>query len=275
MNSDLETDITVSARAGYTALEVWAAKLDKHLTNHSLGDLKFLFTKSKVEPTAINSIEFIGFCNKDFKKIQNRCRQLCAIAESINCSTIVVVPSPTPRASGDSVLELFYPWEKVVDEYVSVLRNLSEIAAFHSINLAFEFVGFAWCSVRTPRGAFEIIQKVNCNNVGMNFDCCHFYGGGGELTEIEMLDPSRILTFHLNDMEDIPKEAMTDSHRLLPGLGIIPLAEICERMSKIGYDGVCAIELFRPEYWQRDPYELAVRAREAAIKVLSSYFEIK
>ena len=34
---DLSTDVTVSARAGYRALELWAAKVDSYLTDHSGG----------------------------------------------------------------------------------------------------------------------------------------------------------------------------------------------------------------------------------------------
>ena len=36
----------------------------------------------------------------------------------------------------------------------------------------------------------------------------HFYNGGGLLSEIEALDPARIYAFHLNDLEDLPKEAL-------------------------------------------------------------------
>lgn len=31
MTADLETDLAVSARAGFQALEVWAAKMDRYL----------------------------------------------------------------------------------------------------------------------------------------------------------------------------------------------------------------------------------------------------
>lgn len=44
------------------------------------------------------------------------------------CPTLVLVPSPTPRAQADSVLDLFFPWEKVVEEYVRVFRELDDIA---------------------------------------------------------------------------------------------------------------------------------------------------
>ncbi len=36
-----------------------------------------------------------------------------------------------------------------------------------------------------------------------------------------------------------------------------------------------SLELFRPQYWEWDPMQLAVKAREAAIKVLSPYFAIE
>jgi 2-keto-myo-inositol isomerase len=56
---------------------------------------------------------------------------------------------------------------------------------------------------------------------------------------------------------------------------VIPLAEICARLKGIGYDGPCSVELFRPEYWQWDPMQLAVKAKDAAMKVLSPYFEVE
>jgi 2-keto-myo-inositol isomerase len=50
---------------------------------------------------------------------------------------------------------------------------------------------------------------------------------------------------------------------------------IYARLKHIGYDGPYSIELFRPEYWAWDPMQLTVKARDAAFKVLSPYFEIE
>lgn len=275
MPSDLATDLAASSQAGFTAIEVWSAKIDRYLETHSPSEMKALFAVHGVEAASINSIEFIGFRGSEYASVRQRCRDLCAAAEAIDCHKLVVVPSPTPAASGDTVLQLFYPWEKVVDEYVNVLGDLANIAAPYGVGLCFEFIGFAWCSVRTPKGAWEIVKKVGRDNVGINFDACHFYGGGGEMSEIDRLDPKKIYTFHINDMEDVPKEAMTDARRLLPGDGVVPLADICRHLKGIGYDGWCAIELFRPEYWRRDPYELAVEARKKALRVLSPYFNVE
>lgn len=84
-----------------------------------------------------------------------------------------------------------------------------------------------------------------------------------------------VRTPHLDDLEDLPKETITDAKRLLPGLGVIPLADICQQLQKLGYNGDCSVELFRPEYWEWNPMELAVEVRGSAEKVLSPYFEVE
>lgn len=276
MRSDLPTDVMASARGGFGALEIWAPKMDDYLKCNSLADMKSLFEDNHIEPASISSIEFIAFRGDEFETvIKKRCEELCSIAEYLECPTLVVVPSPTPTAKGDAVLELFFPWQEVVEEYVGVLRALDDIATPRGIRLSFEFLGFSWCSVRTPKGVAEIIDRAGRDNVGINFDACHFYGGGGQLDEIDHLDASKIYAFHLNDMEDVPKEAITDGKRLLPGEGVIPLNDIFNRLKRIGYDGLCSVELFREEYWQWDPIVLAKKSYESAVKALSPYFNIE
>ncbi len=267
MTSDLETDVAVTAQAGFKALEVWAEKTDRYLAAHKLAELKTLFADHGVMPLALNSIEFIAFRGSEYAQVQARLHELGRIAQAIGCPTVVVVPSPLPARD--------MPWSDVAAEYVRVLRDLSDIARLYDIRLSFEFLGFGWCSVRTPRAAFEIIQKCERENVGLTIDAAHFFTGGGLISELDRLDPKRIFAFHLDDLEDTPKEAVSDATRLLPGLGVIPLDDICAHLKQIGYDGSCSIELFRPEYWDWDPQKLAITAREAALKVLSPYFEIE
>jgi 2-keto-myo-inositol isomerase len=266
MTSNLETDVAVSAHAGFKALEVWAAKIDTYLATHSLTDLGSLFKNQCVMPITLNSIEFIAFRGIKYSEIQERLHGLGKIAQAVGCPTIVVVPSPLPDRN--------LPWAEVIAEYVKVLRDLSDIALLYNIKLSFEFLGFGWCSVRTPRAAFEIIQNVERDNIGLTIDAAHLYGGGGLMSELDQLDPERIFAFHLNDLEDTAKEAILDSTRLLPGLGVVPLDDICARLKRIGYTGPCSIELFRPEYWDWDPQELAIKTRQAALRVLSPYFQL-
>lgn len=266
MSSDLETDVTISAQAGYKALEVWYPKVEKYLLSHSLDELKQLFTSQNVKPVALDALEFIGFRGSEYALILDRCKEMCEIAHAISCPTIAVVPGPIP--------DIKTTWAEIVTEYVIVLRDLGKIAYDYGIRIAFEFLGFGWCTVRTPRAAWEIIQKVDRDNVGIVIDAAHFYTGGGLLNELDALKNDRIFAFHLDDVEDTAKEAITDGTRLFPGDGVIPLSDICICLENIGYDGHCSIELFREEYWQRNPLEVALTARKAALHVLNPHFNV-
>jgi 2-keto-myo-inositol isomerase len=241
--------------------------MDRYLADHSLADLKALFADHGILPLAFNSIEFIAFRGSEYSQVQARLHELGRVAQAIGCPTIVVVPSPTPDRNAS--------WADTLAEYVNVLRDLSDIARQYNVRLSFEFLGFGWCSVRTPRAANEIIQKTDRDNIGLTIDAAHFYGGGGLMSELDQLDPNRIFAFHLDDLEDTPKEAISDSLRLMPGLGVVPLDEICARLKRIGYDGSCAVELFRPEYWDWDPQEVALKAHASALKILSAHFQIE
>lgn len=267
MTATLETDIAVAAGAGWSGLEVWAEKVDTYLQTHSLDELVNLFKSHHIQPLALDAIVFIAFRGAEYAQVQARCRQLSGIARAIGCPTIVVVASPLPERT--------LAWSAVVDEYVAVLRDLGAIAAQDGIRLSFEFLGFGWCSVRTPRAAFEIVQKVNRPNIGMTIDAAHFFAGGGLLSELEALDAAKIFAFHLNDLADLPKEAITDEARVMPGDGVIPLGEICARLRQIGYNGHTSVELFNQGYWAQDALSVSKKARQTAIQILSPYFQIQ
>jgi len=268
MNADLAGDIAAAGSAGFKALEIWAAKLDDYLKDHSLDQLNALFRQHAVLPASINSIEFITFRPaEEYKAVVARCRELCNWANALGCHKIVVVPSPTPGGGASA--------EKIRAESVRVLRELSAIAEPYGVQLAFEFLGFSWCSVRTLAQCWDIVRETERPNVGLVIDTCHFYAGGSSLHSIEQVPAEKILIFHINDVEERPKETIEDAHRLLPGEGVIPLDDILLRLKRIRFDGLCSIELFRPEYWDRAPAELAATARAATLGLLEPYFEVE
>jgi 2-keto-myo-inositol isomerase len=263
MKADLETDIRAAAAAGFDYVEIWAAKLRTFLKSHSPADLKKLFDEAGIKPLSINSIEHITFREAEaYAKIRAECEELCAIAEAIKCPYIVVVPGRIPPGGLSSY--------EVIEDSVRVLRELASIAERHGVSLAFEFLGQADCSVQTLALADEIVVNVNRRNIGLVIDSFHFFAGGSTTKMIDALDPKRLYIFHINDAENRPRDQLTDAHRLLPGLGILPLKEIVDAFQGIGYDAVASVEIFRPEYWERDPFELARDAKAAMEAILGN-----
>ena len=262
MRAGLETDIHVAQASGFDFLEIWAAKLRRFLQHRTSGDLNELLAKSGVPPLSINSIEHVTFRDAGaYESIKQQCTELSRIAAEIKCPFIVVVPGRIPNGGAARA--------EVISESVRVLHELCDIAARHDVALAFEFLGQPDCSVPTLDLAHEIVQACDRPNLGLVIDSFHFYAGGSTVAMIEAVDPKLIYVFHINDAENLPREQLEDRHRLLPGLGILPLREMVRAFRKIGYDKVASIEIFRPEYWERDPFELAREARTATERVLN------
>lgn len=261
MYADLETDIKAASAAGYDLIELWKSKLLKYLDTHTAEELKSALANARLEPWSINSIEHISFrSEEDYEKIKAECRQLVEIAKAIDCPYIVVVPGKLPKNSTE---------DSLIDGSIKALNDLADIAEPFGVGLAFEFLGQTDCSVQTLDLAKKIVEKVDRSSVGLVIDSFHFYAGNSTFEAIDALDPDKLFIFHINDAEDLPRETLTDAERLYPGKGILPLGEMKRRFDGIGYDRMVSIEIFRPEYWEQDPFEVARIAKESTERVLN------
>ena len=206
MHADLTTDIKAASAAGFDLLEIWAAKLREFLKNNSVQDLKNLLEENNLKPYSINSIEHITFRNgEDYKKIKAETEELSAIAGKINCPYVVVVPGKLPENASE---------EEIIVESVEVLNELADISEKHDVSLAFEFLGQADCSVQTLDLCEKIVDQVGRKNVGLVIDTFHFYAGNSTFEAIDRMNPEKLFIFHINDAENLPKENLTDAHRL-------------------------------------------------------------
>ncbi|HEX5890233.1 MAG TPA: sugar phosphate isomerase/epimerase [Pyrinomonadaceae bacterium] len=263
MQADLATDFQAAKAAGFDYLEIWADKLRTFLHHRTSRELNEIIATSGVPPLSINSIEHVTFRDAvTWNGIKEQCAELSQVAEKIACPFIVVVPSPLPNRG--------ITRDEVIAESSRVLGELCDIAARHNVSLAFEFLGQPDCSVPTLGLAHEIVRATERKNLGLVIDSFHFYAGGSTIEMVEALDPNLLYVFHINDAENLPREQLLDKHRLLPGLGILPLRDLLGAFRKIGYDKVASVEIFRPEYWERDPFELANEALSATRRVLET-----
>lgn len=260
MHADLLTDIKAASAAGFDLLEIWSAKLYKYLETNTPADLKSALAAHNLEPYSINSIEHVTFRTPDdYAEVKAECETLSKIAGEIGCPYIVVVPGLMPENGTN---------EQVMDESVCVLNELADIAEPHGVSLAFEFLGQPDCSVQTLDLCTEIVNRVGRDSIGNVLDTFHFYAGNSTYDAIDAMRPEKLFIFHINDAEDLPKSELTDANRLYPGTGILPIKQIKEHFDKIGYDRMVSIEIFRPEYWAQDPFEVARKAKVATEKVL-------
>ncbi len=258
MTSPFETDVRIASQAGFDVLEITATKLDAYLQTHTLAEARQLIDAANLKTHAINSIEQINVATQR-QSVLARTRQLSEWCQALACPWIIAVPGAAPAGA---------TWNHIRNETLNVLRAMSEIAAPYGANIAFEFLGFPWCAVRTVAQAWEIVAALNAPNVGMVIDTCHLFAGDSTVESIHQVSAQKLAVFHINDVEAMPKEKIQDANRLFPGDGVIPLTEIVAAVRAIGFDGVASVEIFRPEYWKRKPLAVAQEAYVKAKQVL-------
>ena len=253
-NSTVENDLLLCEKYGYDYIELRLDMLQEYLKTHTVDDLKAFFAKSHIKPFAFNSIENINFCTpEEWEKLVELFTFGCKVAQQIGNPYIIVVPTVTSEICTRNEKEIF-------DDSVKVLNELADIAEPYGVKLSFEPIGDKkWC-VNSVRQALEIVNAVNRDSVGLTVDCINVYlhDKCADVDFIRKIPKEKLFVFHINDCEDLPLGILDHCHRLMPGLGAIPVQEVADAVQAVGYDGPACLELFRPEYW-RMPAEDVIR----------------
>lgn len=247
--ADVETDITAASAAGYTGVELRDTKIEAYLQRgKTITDLHALCRRAGMDVASVNALEDSTLSvGRARDAVMERCRRFCAWAHDLSAPVVVAVPSFFSGAEPPDVAGLT----------AAALARMGAAAREYGVRLGFEFLGFPSCSVRTVQQAREIIDRAGDPAVGLVIDAFHFFAGGSTWDMLEDLPPDRLFLVHLDDAEDRPAAELLDRHRMLPGDGVFPIREFVRRIQATGYDGVYSLELFRPEYWDWEPFELA------------------
>jgi 2-keto-myo-inositol isomerase len=214
----------------------------------------------------LNALVF--FNNRDevgYQEIITEFKGMMETAKKIGAEYVVAVPLVTE----EKILK-----QDIRNSAVEVLIELSDIATPYGVKIALEFVGHPKCTVNTFGQAYDIIETVDRENVGVVLDCFHFHAMGSKMEDLKAADPSKIFILHIDDTEDFPIGFLTDEDRVWPGLGAIDLDGILSTLKEKGYNGAVSVELFRPEYYQLDAEEAIQTAKETTIEVVSKHYDL-
>lgn len=259
----LEADLRLAADAGYQGVELRDTKIERYLAaGGALEAVRRLARDLGVEVYSVNALEDATLCTgAALAQVVERGRLMARWARALDCPAIVAVPSFLPPGGLTAA--------EVRARTVAALRALLVGTAEFDVRVGFEFLGFPTCSVNTLRAARAVLDELGEARAGLVIDAFHFYAGGSRLEDLDGLDGERLVIVHLDDAEPGPPASLGDAQRLLPGLGVIPLAPLIERIRRTGYRGPYSLELFRPEYWARDPAALAREGLERMRRYLA------
>lgn len=261
--ASLEKDLEVAGEAGFDFYEIPVTKLKKYLEVHSLEELQSFFENSPLQPYSLNAITMFSFrSEEEEERLMEELHQVGSLAQELKCPYIVICPSTNVAHVSK---------QQIHEETVRILHKMSDVAALYHVGLALEFLGFQNCTVNELQQAYEIVTEVNRENVGLSLDTFHFFERSRP-EDLKKIDQDKIFLFHINDSDDLPKEKLSDADRILPGLGVIPLATILEALQATGYNRMASVELFRDEYYAWDALEFATKAKTATESVLGHVY---
>ena len=160
---------------------------------------------------------------------------------------------------------------EIKEEAVERLRYLSDKVG-KNMKISLEFCGAPNCSINQFGTAYDVVKAVDRENVGVTVDTFHFHEMCSKLEDLRAADGKKIFAYHLNDCEDLPLGSCGDDKRLWPEEGVVDHAGIASALKEIGFDGVCTIEEFRPEYYEMSHEENVKKAAEVTRSFVQKYF---
>lgn len=239
------------AKAGIKNVELTDAMLDDFLKTGTLADAKRVV--SDLGLTAVSSAAVLpdlwvtgpahAMSLETWKK---RCDQFSSMG-----LTKIYCPSTTNRKIN-------------ADDYKAspgAIREAGDIAKQHNLTAMIEFTRTS-THIATLTTALKLIREADHPNVRPHLDFYHFWSGMSKFEDLDLLHPGELAHVHFQDTPDMPRELFDQTTRLIPGDGVTPIVPILRKLAEKGYSGALSVELFRPEFTQGDPYEVAKKIRE-------------
>ena len=147
------------------------------------------------------------------------------------------------------------------------IREAGEIAREYELTAMIEFIRNS-THLATLTSALQMIREAGHPNVRPMLDFFHFWSGLSKFEDLDLLEPGELAHAHFQDLLDTPRELINNDSRLIPGDGIAPVVRILEKLAEKQFTGALSVELFRAEYVQGDPFEVATEIRQKCEAVM-------
>jgi 2-keto-myo-inositol isomerase len=251
MSTSTDRHITIAREAGYAGVEVRSERL--------LGAPdEVRAAASLVAPGEVWSLNGVRLGLRsdgslDRETLDADLELRLGICRLLGAAYLLVVP---PRAPGVMSRAAIGPMR----DGLSQARDRASAAG---VQVAFEFLGFADCPIGSPDLAAEVVAGVP--GADLVLDSCHWHASGSH--SLDAFPVELLAMVHLNDAPDKPPRLIEDADRLVPGRGVIRLADLIGQLRARGYEGPWSLETFNPAYWAADPLTIA-REGKAALDTL-------
>jgi len=243
--------------AGFRHIDAWLAKLEAFLKNEQvstlkqmLGDLNLGLVCGSFQGGLMRPPGEARKAHEDhFKKRLDLCEALAIPTMVLACDS-----------DGD-------PGPQSLNFAIEGLVRACQWADAYKVRIALEFQARNRL-VNNLETAAMVIKQAAQPNLGLCLDLFQYWIGPSKEMDLELCRHVPTYLIQVSDLSGVPREWATDSHRILPGDGEIPLGPLLAKMGQMGYSGPVSVELLNPKIWQIKPTQVA----EVAFSALKRLF---
>src|SRR5665213_455817 len=239
----------IAAKAGYHAIEPWIRDIvDYEKKGGKLKDLA-----RQIADLGLSVEDAIGFDEWIVDADARRAKGMEAMKRDMDrVAQIGGKRIAAPPIGANNKSDPLIPLPVVAQRY----RALLELGEKIGVQPLLELWGSSKNLSRLGEVAFVAIEASH-PNASILLDFYHMHKGGSDFAGLSQLNGAALHVIHTNDWPDLPREKLTDAHRVYPGDGVAPLGQILRTLRDTGFRGYLSLELFNRDYWKQSPAKVA------------------
>ena len=256
----LEDELAGAAAAGYDTVELWLPKVWAVLERSGPDAVAAALRRRRLSAAALAPIPDATFRDRTgLEAVTAAVHGAAALARAFGAPYIVIQPGERPDGADE---------RDAFREARHTLGRLALAVERYDVGLAISPLGYPWASIRTVREAGDIIEAVGRKSLGLAVDTFHMHLAGSRPEDVGHLRARWIWMLRLADAPAGDVEGLRESHRLPPGEGVIPLAEIVGRVRALGVPDAVAVAASSLAGGLGDAAAWVKRLREQTVAVL-------
>jgi sugar phosphate isomerase/epimerase len=244
--------LEIAAKAGYKGIEPWVREIDLYTAaGGSLSDLR-----KRIADLGLSVASVIGFAewivDDDAKRTKGleEARRTMDVTAQIGGTRLAAPPAGATKETLDL--------DRVTERYRALLQVGDSLGVVPQL----EVWGFSQTLRRLSECVYVAIESGHPKACVLP-DVYHLHKGGSGFEGLKLVSGSAIHVVHMNDFPaQPPRDQITDAHRVYPGEGVAPLAQILRDLRTAGFRGMLSLELFNRGYWEQDPLAVALTGIE-------------
>lgn len=259
----LPQEVDLAGGAGYDGIEPWIREIEEfQATGSPLSDLrKRIADRGLTVESAIGFAKWVVDDEAERKQGLEQMKRDMELVREIG-GTRIAAPPVGMHGQESAKLDLFAAAER----YHAIL----ELGREMGVTPQAEIWGPSKNMSRLGEAVFVAVESGHPDACILP-DVYHVFRGGSRFDGLSLLSSTAIHCFHFNDFPATPSRLeQNDSHRVYPGDGAAPWAQIIGSLKQIGFCGAASLELFNRDYWAQDA-KLVV---ETGLKKMKAVFEL-